>query len=136
MTTSAVSGMSGGLYIGANKVAEGMNLRLTIDGKEIDVSNVDGSGWAEFLGGRRSWQVTGDFNLITGDTNGFVALQTALLAGTTVASLKCRSAAAGYNWSGTVLVTQAQLDLVSPGDKQQTVSWTLRGTGAITPAGS
>lgn len=136
MATSAVSGMSGGLYIGANKVAEGTGLRLTIDGKEIDVSNVDGDGWTELIGGRRSWQVTGDFNLITGDTNGFIALQTALLAGSALANLKVRSKSDGYNWSGTVLVTQAQLDLVSPGDKQQTVSWTLKGTGALIPAAS
>jgi predicted secreted protein len=136
MTTSAVSGASGGLYISANKVAEATNLRLTIDGKEIDVTSVDSAGWTEIIGGRRSWQVSGDFNLIVGDTNGFIALQTALLAGTTVATVKARSTAAGYNWSGTVLVTQANLDLANPGDKQQTVSWTLKGTGAITPAAS
>jgi predicted secreted protein len=135
MVTSAVSGVSGSLYVGANKVAECSNLKLKINGKEIDVTSVDSAGWDEFIAGRKSWDVTGDFNLVVGDTNGYLALQTALLAGTKP-TITARSASTGYNWSGTVLVTSADLALANPGDKQQTVSWTLKGSGALTPAAS
>lgn len=135
MTTSAVSGLSGGLYISTNKVAEITNLKLVINGKTMDATSGDSSGWDEAIAGRKSWQVTGDFNLIVGDTNGFLALQAALIAGSVVASVKARSAAAGYNWSGSVLITQQQMTLFDLSNPQK-VSWTLQGTGALTPAAS
>lgn len=134
MTTQAVSGILGGLYISTTKVAECQDMTLTINRGTQDASNADGAGWEECVGGMGSWTVSGSFNLIVGDAE-YLALQTALLAGTTVASVKGRSAAAGYNWAGTVLPTQAQLQLFSLKNSQG-VKWTLKGTGAITPAAS
>ena len=135
MTTQAVSGLSGGLYIGANKVAEITNGKLVVNGKTMDCTSGDSAGWDECIMGRRNWQINADFNLIVGDTNGFLALQAAMFAGNSVASVKMRSTAAGYNWSGTVLITQEQLTLFDLNNPQK-VSWTLQGTSAITPAAS
>ena len=135
MTTSAVSGLSGGLYIGANKVAEITNGKLVINGKTMDCTSGDSAGWDECIAGRKNWQINADFNLIVGDTNGFLALQTALIGGSVVAGVKMRSTASGYNWSGSVLITQQQMTLFDLNNPQK-VSWTLQGTSAPTPAAS
>ena len=134
MTTSAVSGLSGGIYLGANKIMEIRNGSAKINRGTLDASNGDGGGWEECIGGLGSWTVDGEFNLIVTDTNGFLAIQTAILAGTSL-SMKARSTASGYNWAGTVFPTLQQLqlfDLKNP----QTVKFSFKGTGAITPAAS
>ena len=51
----------------------------------------DSAGWDEAIAGRKNWQINADFNLIVGDTTGFLALQAALIAGTAVPSVKMRS---------------------------------------------
>lgn len=134
MVTQSVSGILGGLYISTTKVAECQDMTITINRGTQDASNADGDGWEECVGGMGNWQVQGSFNLIVGDAK-YLVLQTALLAGTTVASVKGRSTATGYNWAGTVLPTQAQLQLFSLKNPQG-VKWTLKGTGAITPSAS
>lgn len=133
MATSAVSGLVFGFYLGANKVAEVTDAKLTVGGKTVDATSVDSAGWEECLAGLRNAQFTVNGMLIIGDTTGFIALQTALLGGTSV-SCKLRSTAAGYNWSATCIMTNGQfsMDLNNP----QKISWTLKATGAVTPAAS
>lgn len=135
MSTSAISGLSGGLYIGANKVAEITNGKLVNNRKTMDATSGDSAGWDECIAGRGNWQINADFNLIVGDTNGFLALQAAIMAGSAVANVKMRSTSSGYNWSGSVIVTQQQMTLFDLNNPQK-VSWTLQGTGALTPAAS
>jgi hypothetical protein len=130
MTTEAMDCADGALYLGDNKVAECISLALIIDNKEINASNLDSNNWDEIIGGRCSWHVDGEFNFIFGDTTGFIELQTAVLAGNIVFTVKAKLSDGGYYWTGDVLVTVSDLFLVDV-DKQQTVSWTLNGTGTI-----
>jgi hypothetical protein len=134
MTTSAVTGLSGGLYIGSVKIAECLDATLTIDQSTQDATNADGAGWEECVAGTRKWDVKGGFNLVTSDA-GFGSLQASLLGGTTIASFKSRSTSTGVNWSGTVLVTQGQFKLFDLKNPQK-VSWTLKGTGACASSSS
>lgn len=63
--TNAVSGMEGSLWIytadtpaSMVKLGELSDLKLKIDGKEIDTSNVDDAGWGSSITGARSWEMT------------------------------------------------------------------------------
>jgi predicted secreted protein len=44
-----------GTYV---KLAELSDLKLKIDAKDIDTSNVDDSGWGSSISGARSWEIT------------------------------------------------------------------------------
>ena len=63
--TQAVSGMTGSLWIytadtpaSMVKLGELSDLKLKIDGKDIDTSNVDDEGWGSSITGARSWELT------------------------------------------------------------------------------
>ena len=129
MTTQAVSGLAGGLYIGDKKVAECDNLTLTWDMNTQDATNADGGGWEEFVAGTRNWQISGGFNLVVGDANGFQALQNGLFEPGSI-EVRAKSTDAGPSWSGKVLVTQGQFNLFDLRNPQK-VRWTLKGTGPL-----
>jgi len=135
MPTESISGLDGGLWIGSDKVAECKDLTLTINHTPQDATSADSLGFEESVGGLRNWQVAGSFNLVVGDTAGFQVLEAAILAGTPVATVKARSSVSGKNYSGSVMVTQAQLNLFDLRNPQA-VKWTLKGNGVLTPAPS
>jgi predicted secreted protein len=135
MPTESISGLDGGLYIDSDKVAECKDLTLTINHTPQDATSADSAGFEESIGGLRNWQVAGSFNLIVGDADGFQVLETALLGGTSVASVKARSTATGKNYTGSVMVTQAQLNLFDLRNPQA-VRWTLKGNGVLEEASS
>jgi len=60
------------------------DVKLTGDGKEIDVSSRAGAGWKEFLQGLKEWAISVDQVWVADDTQ-LLALLTAWLNGTTVA---------------------------------------------------
>lgn len=135
MVTSAISGLDGGLYIGSDKILECKDMTLTINHTPQEATSADSAGFEESVGGLRNWQISGSFNLIVGDTTGYEALETAILTGVAVASVKARSSATGKNYSGSVMVTQAQLNLFDLRNSQA-VRWTLKGTGVLAEAAS
>jgi predicted secreted protein len=132
MATSAV-GLTWGFYIGANKVAEVTDVRMTINGRTLDASSIDSAGWEECIAGLRSGQFQVNGMLIVGDTNGFIAIQSALFGGASLTG-KLKSSTGGYNWTATVFITQGTVsaDLTKP----QAINWTMKTSGAVTPAAS
>ena len=135
MPTESISGLDGGLYIGSDKIAECKDMTLTINHTPQDATSADSAGFEESVGGLRNWQISGGFNLIVGDTTGYEVLETAILTGIAVASVKARSSVSGKNYSGSVMVTQAQLNLFDLRNPQG-VKWTLKGTGVLGEAAS
>jgi len=136
--TNAQSGMSGSLWACTTesgtyvKIGELSDLKLKIDGKEIDTSNVDDEGWGSSISGAKSWEVTPSHNLILTDA-GYALLIAAIIAGsdlwfkilasgTPTATPKGFSGKAGVN-SGTLVLAGT--------NTQQKADWTIRGRGAL-----
>lgn len=136
--TSASSGMNGSLWGCSTengtfvKIGELSDLKLKIDGKDIDTSNVDDSGWGSSISGAKSWEVSPSHNLILTDA-GYALLIDAILAGsdlwvkalvsgTPTATPKGFGGKAGVN-SGTLVLAGTST--------QQKADWTIKGRGAL-----
>ena len=137
--TNATSGMSGTLWVCATsngtfvKLAELSDLKLKIDGKEIDTSNVDDAGWGSSIMGAGSWEVSATNNLILADA-GYVIIKAALLARSTfyVKALQSGTPTASpKGFSGAAYVTSGNLTLAAT-NAQQKADWTIKGSGAPT----
>lgn len=72
--TDAVSGMQGSLWIYTSdtpasmvKLGELSDLKLKIDGKDIDTTSVDDDGWGDSIAGARSWEMSASHFFYDGD---------------------------------------------------------------------
>lgn len=80
---TAIAGYGGSLKIGSNSMAEIGDWSLSIDAAMLDVTKL-GDAWKDMIPGLKSWSGKGTGRWDMTDTNGQVAVQTALLGGTTV----------------------------------------------------
>jgi len=137
--TEASSGMLGTLWICATeegtyvKLGELSDLKLKIDGKEIDTSNVDDDGWGSSISGAKSWEVTPTNNLILTDA-GYAILIAAILAGSNIfvkALASGTPTATPKGFGGKAGVNSANLVLAGT-NTQQKADWTIKGRGALT----
>lgn len=137
--TDAVSGMQGSLWIYTSdtpasmvKLGELSDLKLKIDGKDIDTSNVDDSGWGSSIAGARSWEISATANLIMSDS-AYALIMAALLDGSDLYAYVLQSGTATSSpegWEGTCRVSSGNLALAST-TAQQKGDWTLKGKGAL-----
>ena len=136
--TNAVSGMSGTLWVCATengtyvKLAELSDLKLKIDAKEIDTSNVDDAGWGSSIMGAGSWEVSSTNNLILSDS-AYGLIKAALLARSTLYVKALQSGtptATPKGFSGAAHVTSGNLVLAAT-NGQQKADFTLKGSGAV-----
>lgn len=132
MSTNAISGLTGLLYVEGNEVAEVTDVVLTIQHTPQDTSNDDSHGWNEYVTGIRlaTFKVSG--NLTVSDANGFQKIQTGILT-FNAPTLYCKlfSELFGMHWEGACCVTRGQLGLVNLKNPQK-VDWDLKFTGPIT----
>lgn len=137
--TQAVSGMTGSLWIytadtpaSMVKLGELSDLKLKIDGKDIDTSNVDDEGWGSSITGARSWEISASNNLIMTDA-AYALIIAALIAGTELYAYILQSGTATSfpeGWEGACGVQSGNLTLAGP-NTQQKADWTLKGRGAL-----
>jgi hypothetical protein len=137
--TDAVSGMTGSLWIytadtpaSMVKLGELSDLKLKIDGQDIDTSNVDDAGWGSSITGARSWELTASNNLIMTDA-AYTLVMAALIAGTSLYVYILQSGtatSAPEGWEGTCGVQSGNIQLAGP-NTQQKADWTLKGRGAL-----
>ena len=137
--TNAISGMTGSLWIytadtpaSMVKVGELIDLKLKIDGQDIDTSNVDDSGWGSSITGARSWELTLSNNLIMTDA-AYALVIAALIAGSSLYVYILQSGtatSAPEGWEGTCGVQSGNIQLAGP-NTQQKADWTLKGRGAL-----
>jgi predicted secreted protein len=125
----ASAGKDGGLYIGANKVAEIADIKLTVNNKLIDITNLDSQGWEEVIAGLKAWSISANGNLKLSDTNGQVAIRTAAFNGTSVSASIRYTSAAAPNVAGTAFIES--LDESIPVGDKQTIGINLRGSGTL-----
>ena len=136
--TDAVSGMTGSLWVCATvdgtyvKLGELSDLRLRIDGREIDTSNVDDEGWGSSISGARSAEVTATNNLIMTDA-GYAIIIAAIIAGSTIYAKILQSGtptATPVGWSMACGVNSGNLTLAGTAT-QQKADWTIKNRGAL-----
>lgn len=137
--TDAVSGMTGSLWVCATiggtyeKLGELSDLRLRIDGREIDTSNVDDDGWGSSISGARSAEVTATNNLILTDA-GYAIIAAAILDGSTIYAKILQSGTAtvgAKGWTMACGVNSGNLTLAGTAT-QQKADWTIKNRGALT----
>jgi predicted secreted protein len=137
--TDAVSGMTGSLWVCTTiggtyvKLGELSDLRLRIDGREIDTSNVDDAGWGSSISGARSAEVTATNNLILTDA-GYAIIAAAILDGSTIYAKILQSGTATVGTKGWTMacgVNSGNLTLAGTAT-QQKADWTIKNRGALT----
>lgn len=123
---AALAGLSGSVKVGTNTVAEIAEWSLDIGLDTSDVSAF-GDSWKRFVAGLRSWSgsATGRWDMT--DTNGQVALQNAILNGTTV-TLRLYVNGTNY-YSGTAYITGGSESASVSGTVD--VDFSFTGTGAL-----
>lgn len=124
-------GLDGSVKVGANTVAEVRSFEIEI---EVDLvsDNVMTDSWATDLPGLARWTATAELLWDETDTNGQVALQTAMLAKTTVSlSLGPEGHTTGDTiYTGTAYVQS--MGIATPHDGVVTRRCTFKGQGAPT----
>ena len=138
--TLATSGMGGSLWICATeagtyvKLGELSDLKLKVDGAEIDTSNVDDAGWGSSIVGKRNWSLSASHNLILTDA-GYAIFIAAVLASTTIYVKALSSGtplATPKGFSGPAGCKGGTLTLAGT-NTQQKGDWEIQGRGALTP---
>jgi hypothetical protein len=115
------------------KLGELSDLRLRIDGREIDTSNVDDAGWGSSISGARSAEVTATNNLILTDA-GYAIIAAAILDGSTIYAKILQSGTATVGTKGWTMacgVNSGNLTLAGTAT-QQKADWTIKNRGALT----
>lgn len=137
--TDAVSGMDGSLWLCATvdgtykELGEMSDLKMKIDGKDIDTSNNGDGGWGSSIAGAKSCEISGGNNLVMAD-EGYVLLAAALFASTM--EIYCKILQSGtptsspVGWSGLFRVSSNNFQLVSP-SSQQKLDFSLKNVGAV-----
>ncbi|OPZ46816.1 MAG: Phage major tail protein 2 [Bacteroidetes bacterium ADurb.BinA104] len=125
----ALTGKDGGVYSGANKVAELSNWSLDLGTDTPETTNFDSNGWKEYIAGLKEWSGSAEGNWKMSDTNGQKAIQDAWRNGTTL-NLEFRVNPTN-KYAGSVLITSIGIE--TPVDDKVTVSFEFQGTAALTP---
>lgn len=123
-------GYAGKVTLGANTAAELKNWKMDLSADMQDVTAFSTTGWKAFLAGLKEWSGSAEGNFDMTDTNGQLALQNALLNGTSVA-LKLYVDATRY-YSGTAFVKKVAPE--ASVDGVVSIAFDFQGSGALTYA--
>lgn len=121
-------GYAGKVSIGANQVAELKNWKVDISADMADITAFSTTGWKSNLPGLKEWSGSAEGNFDMTDTNGQLALQNALLNGTSVA-LRLYVDGTKY-YSGTAYVKKIAPEAAVDG--VVSVAFDFQGSGALT----
>jgi Phage tail tube protein len=130
---AALVGYAGSVKVGSTQAANIKQWELPLLADKYDVTplNIAAPGWKSYLPGLTGSEAKIDVFFDTTDTNGQVALQSAILNGTSVTlALQLTSSASHNYYSGTAYVTG--LDIKVPVNGPIEASLTCIYTGAIT----
>ena len=121
-------GYAGKVYISSNAVAELKNWKMDLGADMADVTSFSVTGWKSFIAGLKEWSGSAEGNFDMTDTNGQLALQNALIAGTSI-TLKLYVDGTHY-YSGTAFVKKLAPEAAVDG--VVTVAFDFQGSGAVT----
>lgn len=121
------------VYVAGTAISCQIDGKITVDGKTRDVTCKDTDGWDAFLPGNLNWSIEGGFLYSVDAAYSFEELLAVMIAGAAV-TVKYGSSNAGDNtWSGSGIVTKADLSASGVGENTQG-SVSIQGTGVLTPA--
>jgi predicted secreted protein len=123
----ALAGKDGKVMIGINVVASIKNWKLEAEKDMLETTSL-GESWKSFIAGLGAWTASaeGDW-VITTDTNGQTALQTAYLSGTSV-TLKLYIDSTHY-YSGTAFINK--LGIEDNVEDAVSASFDFQGSGVL-----
>jgi len=130
-TTEIINGTSLVLYIGAVAVGSATGHTLSVQMATRDATTKSSDGWAAKLAGLRSWTASGSGFVCFADTYGYEELQAAVIARTAVTVKLSTEVAGDTYYSGSGYLTGIDLD--APVEESSTYTFTIEGTGALTP---
>ena len=105
------------------------NATLSMGTDEIDVTDKASSNWHEGLPSIRNWSIEGD-GLLVQDDSGLQELEDAFIGGEKIKVQLLT--ASGKTYTGDAILTDFSYE--APYDDAATASYTLTGSGALTPA--
>lgn len=116
----------------ATKLGKIINLSLSIDGNQINISNFDSGEFEEFLAGRKNWTISFTCRYDQADTNGQLNVIDDLLAGNNGAwNFGPETTTTGdVSYSGTGNPSNITID--APDDDVMEISGDVQGTGTLT----
>lgn len=123
-------GFAGKVMIGANTPAELGNWKLDLGADTPETTAFSSTGWKTFVPGLKEWNGSAEGNFDMTDTNGQLAMQNALLNGTSLA-LKLYVDATHY-YSGTAYVKKVSPEAAV--DDVVKIAFDFQGSGALTYA--
>jgi len=137
--TNATSGMSGSLWVCAiengtyKKLGEVSDMKLKIDSKEIDTSNIDDGGWGSSLAGSKSAESPVTNNLIMND-EGYLIIEAAINSASMEIYAMILQSGTPTNtpvgWKGKMRVSAPNYTLAGT-NTQQKLDFTLKNVGPL-----
>jgi predicted secreted protein len=137
--TDAESAMQGSIWVCATEngsyaeLGEVSDLKLKVDGKDIDTSNNKDAGWGSSIAGAKSAEISGTNNLIMSDA-GYAIMEAALFSATMTVYVKILQdgtpTSSPVGWSGLFRISSNNFTLVGT-STQQKLDFTLKNVGAI-----
>lgn len=120
-------GYAGKVSIGANQVAELKNWKVDLSADMADTTSFSTTGWKGILPGLKEWSGSAEGNFDMTDTNGQLALQNALINGTSLA-LKLYVDATHY-YSGNAYIKKIAPEAAVDG--VVSIAFDFQGNGAL-----
>ena len=130
-TTEIINGTSLIMYIGDVAIGSATGHTLSVKMATRDATTKSSAGWAAKLAGLRSWDAGGNGFVCFADTYGSEELIAAAIARTAVTVKLSTEVSGDTYYSGSGFFTGCDLD--TPVEESSTYTFTIEGTGALTP---
>ena len=132
MSTQAIAGFAGFLFVDTVKVAEIREATISIDHEAIDSTTHDDAPWRSNIAGLRGFTISADYLYVSGAT-GQESILARILDGATVAFILQPETGTGKReFTGTARITSWEQAL--PNDDADAVSIEMLGVGALVDA--
>lgn len=136
-TPGVINGTAVKLTIAGQNVAYCTNASLSLNTDTIDTTTKDSSGWAEYMGGMNSWEISGDAYYTNASGTNDRSAAYVLSAMTTKSVVTVGMYNSPYQsgdlyWQGSGIFTS--LEVNGGVDDAANFSFSIKGTGALTIA--
>ena len=128
-----VQGLNILVYLGETVLGGQKNCTLSMEADTIDVSNKNDFGWASFIAGAKSWNITCDGQFLTDDA-GQDALMAAFIASDEV-TIEMKNEDESIYYSGQAVITSLELEAAFDDVFAYSVEFTGKGALADEKAG-